>query len=123
EQDRDLLALGVVLDGLVHVVTRLRFPPLRSHAASGSCPSGLGSKSDALPKHRHRLRELCADASGFVADLVMREAQRRHPRHHVRPVSAGVPKLRGWAAVVAEAVRLNDVPELRPEVADLESEY
>jgi hypothetical protein len=43
----------------------------------------------------------------------MRKAQWLHSRDHV-------PKLRRGRAVVAEAVRLDDQPEVRPEEIDLE---
>src|SRR5215213_6540104 len=88
--------------------------------ASDSCLSRLVSNPDALPKHRDRLDQLRADTAGFVADLVMREAQRRHPSHHVRPVTTGVPKLRRRRAVIAKAIRLHHQPEIRPEEVDLE---
>src|SRR4051812_10825680 len=81
---------------------------LRTGNASGYRPSGLWSKSDALSKHRDGVDERRADTVGFVADLIVREAQRRHPRHHVRPVAAGIPELRRGRAVVAEPVRLHD---------------
>ena len=120
EQDRDLLALGVVLDGVVHESHKVT--PLAHGQEPHRIPAsrGLWSKSDALPKHRDRLDERRADAAGFVADLVVRKAQRRHPRHYVRPVAAGVPKLCRGRAVIAEAVGLDDKPEVRPEEVDLE---
>jgi hypothetical protein len=50
----------------------------------------------------------------------MRKAQRRHSRHHVCPVAAGVAKLRRGRAVIAEAIRLHHEPEVRPEEVHLE---
>src|SRR3954468_10119778 len=74
---------------------------------SDSCHSGLWSKSDALPKHRDRFDEGGAYGAWFVTDLVMGEAERRHPGHHVGAVAAGIAGLGGWSAVVAEAVGLD----------------
>lgn len=77
--------------------------------------------SDALLEHRGCLAEVPADVAGFVANLVVREAERGHAGERVLAVSASVAFLGRRRAVVAEAVGLDHEAELWPEEVDFEA--
>jgi hypothetical protein len=68
-----------------------------------------------------RLDERGSDATRFISDLVVGEAEGGHAGHDVSPVPAGVTGLGRGSSVIAEPVRLHDQPEFRPEEVHLES--
>jgi hypothetical protein len=63
----------------------------------------------------------CLYMRGVVADLGVREAERREARGYVSLVAKPIACLLGGSAVVAKAICLHDQPELRPVEVDSEA--
>jgi hypothetical protein len=66
------------------------------------------------PQHRQNVLR-------FVVDLLVREAQLRHPRGGVRLIAEAVPGLLGRRAVVAQPIGLDNEGKIGPVEVDLES--
>jgi hypothetical protein len=73
----------------------------------------------ATPKRLFRADQGRLHAVAFVFHLVMGEAQRAHAGEDVGAVALGVARLRGRGAVIAQAVGLDDQPEVGPVEVDL----